>query len=292
MNSKSITILGIILISLQLRGEILQPIPLWESGAPGALGNKDVDTPTITPYLPEQDKATGAAIVICPGGAYAGLAQHEGNDYALFLNKFGITCFVLKYRLGTHGYRHPAMLQDAQRAVRLVRSQANKWKIDPEKIGIMGSSAGGHLASTLLTHFDDGNPNASDPVDKLSCRPNLGILCYPVITMGENTHQGTKNYLLGKNPDPELIKYLSNELQVKTNTPPCFIWHTWEDSAVKVENSLAFAMALRKAGVPFDLHIYQKGPHGMGLKSKPPFENVHPWANDLLFFLKEQGWCK
>lgn len=292
MNSKNILILGIILLSLQLRGEILQPIPLWESGAPGALGNKDVDTPTITPYLPEPDKATGASIVICPGGAYAGLAQHEGNDYALFLNKYGITCFVLKYRLGTHGYRHPAMLQDAQRAVRLVRSQANKWKIDPEKIGIMGSSAGGHLASTLLTHFDDGNPSASDPVDKLSCRPNLGILCYPVITMGEYTHQGTKNYLLGKNPDPELIKYLSNELQVKTNTPPCFIWHTWEDSAVKVENSLAFAMALRKAGVPFDLHIYQKGPHGMGLKSKPPFENVHPWANDLLFFLKEQGWCK
>ncbi|MGC8886595.1 MAG: alpha/beta hydrolase [Verrucomicrobiia bacterium] len=284
--------LGLFFFYTQLRSEVLPPIPLWETGAPGALGNRDVDIPTITPYLPEPGKATGAAIVICPGGAYAGLAQHEGNDYALFLNKSGITCFVLKYRLGTHGYRHPAMLQDAQRAVRLVRSQASRWKIDPEKIGIMGSSAGGHLASTLLTHFDEGNPKATDPVEKFSCRPDLGILCYPVITMGEFTHQGSKTYLLGKNPDPELVKNLSNELQVKSNTPPCFIWHTYEDNAVKVENSLQFAIALRKAGVPFDLHIYQKGAHGMGLKAKPPFENVHPWANDLLFFLKEHNWCK
>ncbi|HON08446.1 MAG TPA: alpha/beta hydrolase [Verrucomicrobiota bacterium] len=282
----------IVLNSLLARAEILPPIRLWDSDAPGALGNKEQDIPTITPYITDSEKAIDSAIVICPGGAYAGLAQHEGNDYALFLNKAGITCFVLKYRLGAHGYRHPVMLQDAQRAVRLVRNRANQWKINPDKIGIMGSSAGGHLASTLLTHFDEGNPNADDPIERASCRPNFGILCYPVITMGENTHQGTKNNLLGKDPKPELIKLLSNELQVKSNTPPCFIWHTWEDKAVKVENSIEFAIALRRAGVPFDFHIYQKGPHGIGLKDKPPFENVHPWANDLLFFLKENGWCK
>ncbi len=293
MKAKIVILLALIILNSPIaKAESLPPIRLWDSDAPGALGNKEQDIPTITPYLPEAEKANGSAIVICPGGAYAGLAQHEGNDYALFLNKVGITCFVLKYRLGTHGYRHPVMLQDAQRAVRLVRSRSNQWKINPDKIGIMGSSAGGHLASTLLTHFDEGNPNADDPIEKFSCRPNFGILCYPVITMGENTHQGTKNNLLGKDPQPELIKLLSNELQVKSNTPPCFIWHTWEDKAVQVENSIEFAMALRRAGVPFDLHIYQKGQHGIGLKDKPPFENVHPWANDLLFFLKENGWCK
>lgn len=275
-----------------LFGEVLSPIPLWENGAPGALGTNDYDKPTITPYLPDASNATGTAVLICPGGAYAGLAQHEGRDYALFLNKYGITCFVLKYRLGTHGYRHPAMLQDVQRALRMVRYNADKWKIDPQKIAVMGSSAGGHLASTLLTHFDNGDPNAADPIDRVSCRPNLGILCYPVITMGENTHQGSKNNLLGKNPDPELVKFLSSELQVKPDTPPCFIWHTWEDKGVKVENSLDFAMALRKAGIPFDLHIYQKGAHGMGLRDKEPFANVHPWANNLIFFLKENGWLK
>lgn len=274
-----------------VNSEIQPPILLWEGGAPGALGNEDSDKPTITPYLPEPGKACGSAIVICPGGAYAGLANHEGNDYALYLNQFGVTCFVLKYRLGSRGYRHPAMLQDAQMAVRIVRARAAEWKIDPNKIGIMGSSAGGHLASTLLTHFDNGKPDAQDPVERQSCRPNFGILCYPVITLGENTHSGTKQNLLGKNPDPELVKFLSNELQVTPDTPPCFIWHTWEDKAVKIENSLDFAYALRKAGVPFDLHIYQKGAHGIGLKDKPPFNNPHPWARDLIFWLKENGWA-
>ncbi len=282
----------LIILSTSARCEVLPPIRLWEGTPPGALGNREQDIPTITPYLPDKEKATDAAIVICPGGGYAGLARHEGNDYALFLNKAGITCFVLKYRLGSHGYRHPVMLQDAQRAVRLVRYRAKEWNINPEKIGIMGSSAGGHLASTLLTHFDAGNPNSNDPVERVSCRPSLGILCYPVITMGENTHQGSKHNLLGDDPDPELVRFLSNELQVKPDTPPCFIWHTFDDKTVKVENSLEFAVALRKAGVPFDLHIYQRGAHGMGLKGSPPFENVHPWANDLLFFLRENGWCK
>jgi len=268
------------------------PIPLWPNGAPGALGQEDKDIPTLTPYLPAADKATGAAIVVCPGGAYWALAPHEGNDYALFLNQQGIAAFVLKYRLASGGYKHPAMLNDAARAVRLVRARAGDWKVDPKRVGIMGSSAGGHLASTLVTHFDSGKDDASDPVERESSRPDLGILCYAVISMGAHTHGGSKINLLGKTPDAESIKLLSNELQVTSQTPPCFVWHTWEDKAVKVENSLDFAAALQKAGVPFDLHVYQKGRHGIGLADKPPFENVHPWGRDLAFWLKAQGWVK
>ena len=239
--------------------------PLWPEGAPGALGKEDKDIPTLTPYLPDPAKATGAAIVICPGGGYGGLAPHEGVQYARFLNEYGIAGFVLKYRLGSSGYRHPAMLQDAGRAVRLVRAQAGEWKVDPKRIGIMGSSAGGHLASTLLTHFDAGKADATDPIERQSSRPDLGILCYAVISLGEFGHRGSMHNLLGPDPSPELVRLLSNELQVTKETPPCFIWHTYEDNAVPVENSLQFAEALRKAGVPYDLHIYQKGQHGIGL---------------------------
>ena len=269
-----------------------QPIALWPEGAPGALGKEDKDVPTLTPYLPEAGQGTGAAIVICPGGGYGGLADHEGPTYALFLNQQGVAGFVLKYRLGSHGYRHPVMLQDAARAVRLVRARAGDWQVDPKRVGIMGSSAGGHLASTLMTHFDAGNPEADDPVERQSSRPDLGILCYPVISMGPNTHQGSKDNLLGNNPSPELVKLLSNELQVTPQTPPGFLWHTWEDQAVKLENTLDFAAALRRAGVRFDLHVYQQGQHGIGLGDKPPFERVHPWARDLVFWLKAQGFVK
>lgn len=268
------------------------PIPLWPEGAPGALGKEEKDTPTLTPYLPAADLASGAAIVICPGGGYGGLAPHEGKDYALWLNQHGVAAFVLKYRLGSGGYRHPRMLEDAARAVRLVRTQASVWKVDPKRIGIMGSSAGGHLASTLLTHFDAGKPDAPDPIDRQGSRPDLEILCYAVITMGKYTHQGSKNNLLGKEPSPELVKLLSNELQVTAQTPPTFVWHTFEDTAVPMENSLEFAAALRRAGVPFDLHVYQKGRHGIGLADKPPFSNTHPWAKDCLFWLQQQGFAK
>ena len=267
--------------------------PLWPEAAPGALGQQDKDIPTLMPYWPDPAKATGAAIVICPGGGYGGLAPHEGADYARFLNEYGIAGFVLKYRLASGGYRHPVMLQDAARAVRLVRARAGEWKLDSHRIGIMGSSAGGHLASTLLTHFDAGKPEAADLVERQSSRPDLGILCYAVITMGQFTHLGSKRNLLGKDPAPELVRELSNELQVTKDTPPCFVWATYEDQAVPVENSLQYAEALRRAGVPFDLHIYQKGPHGLGLGTREwnP-EKRHPWTRDCIFWLQAQGFVR
>jgi len=270
---KTPTALAVLISTLIMsRAEVLSPIPLWPDGAPGALGTRSQDIPTLTPYLPDaipQGGTTGAAMVICPGGGYAHLAPHEGNDYALWLNQHGITCFVLKYRLGSGGYHYPVEFEDGTRAMRWVRAHAADYKIDPHRVGIMGSSAGGHMASMQLTHFDSGNTNSDDPVERQSSRPDLGILCYPVISMGEYAHQGSKENLLGKHPSGKLVKLLSSELQVKTNTPPCFIWSTYEDKTVPVENSLMFAEALRTNHVPFDLHIYQKGSHGMGLKDKP-----------------------
>jgi acetyl esterase/lipase len=256
------------------------------------LGEKDEDKPTLTAFLPDADKATGAAIVICPGGGYGGLAPHEGKGYAEWLAENGIAGLVLKYRLGSKGYRHPAMINDAARAVRLARSKADEWHIDPKRVGIMGSSAGGHLASTLLTHFDAGKANDADPIERFSSRPDIGILCYAVITMGPLTHGGSKKNLLGDNPPQELVDLLSNEKQVTKDTPPTFLFHTWEDGAVKVENSLQFAEALRANGVPFDLHIYQKGGHGMGLGHGSTPGSHHPWAADCLYWLKVQGFAK
>ncbi|HEY3899260.1 MAG TPA: alpha/beta hydrolase [Chthoniobacter sp.] len=280
------------LTTISVHAVELPPVLLWANGAPGALGDKDADKPTLTAFLPDPDKATGAAIVICPGGGYGGLAPHEGKGYAEWLVENGIAGLVLKYRLGSNGYRHPAMLNDAARAVRLARSKAEEWHIDPKRVGIMGSSAGGHLASTLLTHFDAGKPGDSDPVERFSSRPDIGILCYPVITMGPLTHGGSKKNLLGDNPPQELVDLLSNEKQVTKDTPPTFLFHTYEDNAVKVENSLMFAEALRNAGVPFDLHIYQKGGHGMGLGGGRAGGPHHPWVADCLYWLKVQGFAK
>lgn len=270
--------------------EVQPAFPLWANGAPGAQGTGPDDIPTLTPFVPESAKATGAAMIVCPGGGYGGLADHEGAGYAAWFNEHGITAFVLKYRLGSHGYRHPVMLQDAARAMRYVRANAAKWNVDAKRIGIIGSSAGGHLAATLLTHFDAGQPDAADPIERVSSRPDLGILCYPVITMGSFTHEGSKENLLGKNPPPELVELLSNEKQVSKQTPPCFLFHTWEDGAVNVENSMAFAEALHKQGVPFDLHVYQKGGHGMGLgQDAGDATKLHPWTTDCLYWLKVQG---
>jgi acetyl esterase/lipase len=275
-----------------VRGQPTNSIPLWPDGAPGALGKEEKDIPTLTPYFPNPAQATGAAMVICPGGAYVRVTVHEGEHYARFLAENGIAGMVLKYRLGSNGYRHPAMLQDAARAVRLVRARAPEWKLDLKRIGIMGSSAGGHLAATLLTHFDAGNPEATDPIERQSSRPDLGVLCYAVISMGQYTHELSRNMLLGKSPSPELVRELSNELQVTKDTPPCFLWHTFEDAAVPVENTLQFAAALRKAGVPFDLHIYQKGRHGLGLGTSDwAPEKRLPWTQDCIYWLKAQGFA-
>ena len=273
----------------------LNPLPaqdrttvrLWQGRAPEARGDSDADIPSLALYPVKGRPA--AAVVICPGGGYQVLASHEGEDYALFLNASGIAGFVLKYRLGSNGYRHPAMLQDAARAMRYVRSHAAALGVDPQRIGIMGSSAGGHLASTLLTHWDRGDPASSDSIEKVSSRPDFGILCYPVISMGEIGHSGSRRNLLGENPPPDLVRLLSNELHVSPQTPPCFLWHTFMDNVVPVENTLEFAAALRRNGVPFDLHVYQDGGHGMGLTDKSPFANVHPWARDLVFWLKARG---
>lgn len=258
-----------------------ESFPLWKEGAPGALGKEDKDIPTLTLFKPANPN--GVAIVVCPGGGYGALAGHEGKDYALFLNENGITAFVLKYRLGSGGYKHPRMLEDVSRALRVVRSRASEWGLQPNKLGIMGSSAGGHLASTALTHFDAGNASASDPIDRSSSRPDFGILCYPVISMGEFTHQGSKRNLLGENPPADLVELLSNEKQVTKDTPPTFLWHTVEDTAVVPENSLLFAMALQKNKIPYALHIYEKGRHGIGLAGG------HPWTKELLFWLKDRA---
>lgn len=267
---------------------------LWEGDAPGAIGKEDRDIPTLTPYLPAAEKASGTAIVICPGGGYGGLAGHEGDGYATFLSDNGIACFVLKYRLGSRGYRHPVMMQDAQRAIRTVRANAEKYGV--KRVGVMGSSAGGHLATTVVTHFDAGKPDDADAVEKVSCRPDFGVICYGVISMENGvTHGGSKQNLLGNNPDPKLVEDLSNEKQVTKETPPCFVWSTGEDTVVLPENSFRFVQALRAVKVPYDFHIYQKGPHGIGLSVGSrgvPAGDVHPWGKDVLFWFRQNGWAR
>ena len=271
---------------------------LWQGAAPDNRGSGPDDTPTLTPFWPAPGKATGAAMVICPGGGYAHLAAYEGRDYALWLNAQGIAGFVLKYRLGSAGYRHPAMLHDVQRAVRMVRFHAGDWRLNPALIGVMGSSAGGHLASTALTHFDGGSPGAADVIERVSSRPDLGILCYAVISMGKIAHGGSRANLLGPNPAPALLTFLSSEQQVTAQTPPCFIWHTRDDPVVRVENATEFARALARNGVPYDLHIYQRGPHGLGLgvrgydPAKTDAAALHPWTQNLLYWLRLQHFAR
>lgn len=262
-----------------------QPIKLWPKGAPGALGSEPDDVPTLTPFLPSE-KSTGAVVIVCPGGGYTHLADHEGRPVAEWLNSIGVTAFVLKYRIGPK-YHHPAPLQDAARAIRTVRARAAEWKIDPKRIGILGFSAGGHVASTIGTHFDAGNPSADDPIEQVSSRPDLLVLIYPVITMGEFTHGGSKKQLIGANASPEMVKLLSNEEQITKQTPPTFLVHTTNDAAVPVENSLHFAEQLRKSGVPFELHIYERGPHGFGLGGNDPV--LSTWPARCADWLRVQG---
>ena len=244
-----------------------ETILLWPDGAPGAKGDRPEDKPTLTIYLPEEKKGNCSAVVICPGGGYGALAvDHEGHQIAQWFNSLGVAGFIVDYRHRRKGYGHPAPLQDAQRAIRTVRARAGEWKIDPEKIGVMGFSAGGHLASTTGTHFDKGDPDSADPIQRASCRPDFMILCYPVIAFDEPyTHRGSQKNLLGEDADAELVRSLSNEKQVTAETPPTFLFHTDEDKGVPSENSVFFYLALRRAGVAAEMHIYQKGPHGVGL---------------------------
>ena len=260
------------------------PVPLWPDAAPGALGRAPLDIPTLTTYTPAPGAANGASMLVLPGGGYSDHASHEGEDYAHWFAALGVTAHVLHYRLGSGGYRHPVMLQDAARALRTVRAAARRDGLDPARVGLIGSSAGGHLASTLLTHFNAGSADSPDPVERESSRPDLGILCYPVITLGEFTHQGSKENLLGANPPEELVRLLSSELHVTPQTPPCFMWHTAADPAVPVENTLLFAAALRRSGVPFSLHIYEQGNHGLGLPA--PGKSAPAWDATCVTWLR------
>ncbi len=250
---------------------------LWPDGAPGALSDSASDRPALRIYLPSNARKADTGVVVCPGGGYGTLAlDHEGRQIAEWLSGRGMAAFVLRYRLGPR-YRHPAPLQDAQRALRYVRHHAESFGISPQKIGIWGFSAGGHLASTAGTHFDAGNAQAMDPIDGQSSRPDFMILAYPVISLAaEYTHGGSRNNLLGPDPAPELVEYLSNEKQVTGDTPPTFLFHTDEDKAVPVENSVVFYLALRKAKVQAELHIFQRGNHGVGLAPGDPILSIWP----------------
>jgi acetyl esterase/lipase len=250
-----------------------------------------LDKPSLSIFLPPAGRATGSAVVVCPGGGYGFLAvDHEGKQIAQWLSSMGIAAFMLKYRLGPR-YHHPAPLLDAQRAIRTVRSRAAEFGISPDSIGIWGFSAGGHLASSASTHFDAGDPKAADPIDRVSSRPDFAILAYPVISFTtEYTHKGSRENLLGKDPDPKLVEYLSSEKQVTRDTPPTFLFHTDEDVVVPPENSVLYYLALRKAGVPAEMHVFQRGPHGVGLAATD--QTLVVWQQVLANWLRTRGWEK
>lgn len=241
-------------------------LKLWEDGAPGALGSEPKDVPKLIVSLPASDQMT-SALVICPGGGYGGLAMdHEGHQIAKWANEIGMAAIICDYRHRGKGYGHPAPSDDANRAVQTVRAMAKEWNIDPTKVGIMGFSAGGHLTSTVLTQFVQGKPDATDPIERFSSRPDFGVLCYPVILFGHpKTHRGSEQNLLGENPDPALLASFQNASRVTKETPPTFLFHTYEDKPVPPENSLEFYAAMVREGVPGELHFYEKGPHGVGL---------------------------
>jgi len=294
---KTIFVFVVILMTLTVAVPIANAVgsskvePLWADGAPGARGTEDGDKPSLTIYLPAKEKATGAAVVICPGGGYGHLAMdHEGHQIAQWLNSFGVAGFILQYRhsrSGT-GYGHPAPLQDAQRAVRMVRSRAKEWKVDPTRIGILGFSAGGHLASSAGTHFQNRYNDAKDSIDKSSCRPDFMILIYPVISFTEwCTHKGSRRNLLGNDPESELVENLSNERQVTPETPPTFLVHGNDDKGVPPENSIFFYLALRKAKVPAEMHIYENGRHGFGLGKQ--FGPVSSWPLRCQKWMENRG---
>jgi len=265
-----------------------ETFPLWEHGAPGALGSGDQDTPTITVYPPLEGSRTGTAILIAPGGSYRMLAlNHEGRQFANFFNGMNVTAFVLKYRLGPR-YHHPIELGDVQRGIRWVRAHSEKYGFKPDRIGLVGFSAGGEPVSTAGTHFDDGKLDATDPIDRVSSRPDFLILAYPVITMlPPYAHEGSVANLLGENASLELRKQLSNERNVTAQTPPTFLLSTSEDTVVAPENTVEFYLALRKAGVPAEMHVFEKGPHGVGMDLENPVLGI--WPMLLTNWLRQRG---
>ena len=265
-----------------------QTVPLWMGAAPGALGSEESDVPALTVYLPRTMTAATPAVIVCPGGGYARLASnHEGRQVAGYLNSLGIAAFVLRYRLGPR-YHHPIELGDAQRAIRTLRSRAAEWRLDPTRIGIMGFSAGGHLAMSASTMFDSGNPQAADAIDRVGSRPDFAVLAYPVISMTAAwTHQGSKQNLLGVSPDADLARRLSGEFAVTKATPQTFIFQTNEDTVVPAENSLYYFLALRQAGVPAEMHVFEKGPHGVGLANDDAA--LSPWSALLATWLRGRG---
>lgn len=287
----SIFFLGFLFFASVLSAQKTAPDPpqilLWPNGAPGAQGDTENDKPSITVYPAKVNKVP-MGIVVYPGGGYAHLAlDHEGKQIVEWLNGQGVTAFIVRYRLGPK-YHHPVELGDAQRAIRYVRRHAEEFGIKPDRIGVWGFSAGGHLASSTGTHFDSGKPDAPDPLDRVSSRPDFMILSYPVISMSAPyTHIGSRDNLLGKNADPQLLELLSNEKQVTKDTPPTFLFHTTDDPVVPVENAIAFYLALRKAGVPAEMHIYEHGPHGVGLALNNPV--LGSWPRRLSAWLRARG---
>ena len=264
-----------------------QEMLLWETGAPGALGTADADKPTLTAYRAPRG-SSGTAVIVAPGGGYGALAtEHEGRQEAYWFNAMGVTAFVLKYRLGPR-YHHPIELGDAQRAIRTVRARATEFNVLPDRIGMMGFSAGGHLTATAGTHYDAGKPDAADPIDRVSSRPDFLILGYPVISFDPAVaHAGSVRNLLGDNPDPKLIEDLSNDLRVTAQTPPTFLFHTTNDNGVPVENSVRFYLALRKARVPAEMHLFENGPHGVGMALNDSALSV--WPSLLMNWLRARG---
>jgi acetyl esterase/lipase len=267
-----------VLTSLILLATLAQtPLNLYP---PKGVFEDERDRPELTPYLAEKGKASGASVVVCPGGGYGALAMdHEGVQIARWLNSMGVHAFVLKYRLGPR-HKHPAMLDDVSEAFRMVRRRAGEWGVDVKRVGVWGFSAGGHLASTISTHFTP------------ETRPDFSILSYPVITCTEEwKHKGScKNLLGGENLDPRLAEFLSNEKQVSKDTPPTFIFHTTDDASVPVENALAYYAALRKHGVEAEMHIFEHGRHGVGLA--PGDWVLSSWADLLAKWLVRHGVTK
>ncbi|GIW92072.1 MAG: alpha/beta hydrolase [Pirellulaceae bacterium] len=262
---------------------------LWPGGAPGALGTEPKDQPKLIRYLPEEEKACGTALVILPGGGYGHLAMdHEGHQIARWCNQMGCAGFIVDYRHRNKGYGHPAPLQDAQRAIRTVRAHAQQWGIRADRIGVIGFSAGGHLASCTAVFFDEGRKDAEDPIERVSSRPDFAILCYPVIGFGEPYgHTGSQRNLLGPDATPERVAALATHRHVRSDSPPTFLWHTTEDAGVPVENSVHFYLALRAKGVPCELHVFEKGRHGLGLaRGAGPAER---WPELCQAWLQQHG---